>query len=215
MSEPADTALAGQESSFLGSFPQSGRLNRTSFNISDFREKLNKVVRPNLFNVRFLSLPSILKRASYNISDLEKFEFRCERAEIPGKSIATVDDIGSGTSLKLPYDVTYNDIQLTIICSVDMYERRFFESWIDETVGNRGDYGGMIRYYDEFAADSNIQITQSDSNGEMLLCYVLYDAFPIQLSPMTLAWEETNTYQRFTVTMSYRNHIMTYPAPIY
>ena len=32
------------------------------------------------------------------------------------------------------------------------------------------------------------------------------DIYPIALTPMNATWEETNTYQRFGVTLAYRYH---------
>lgn len=192
---------------------------KISFSVDTFRSRLGNIVRPNLFRVKFSSLPEIVKRMNYNINDpsIEDLQFRCERAEIPGKTIATVDEVSVGPTLKMPYETTFSDIQLTIICSDDMFERRFFESWMDEIVSLPGGHGqgGLVRYYDEFSKDSIMMVSQADSSGTRILDYELHDAFPIALSPMTLAWEETNTYQRFTVTMSYRYHVMTYPIPIY
>jgi hypothetical protein len=192
---------------------------KTSFSIDKFRSKVGNIVRPNLFRVKFMNLSPILEEMRYVIAGpLEDIEFRCERAEIPGKTIATIDDTSSGPSLKLPYDVTYSDIQLTFICSEDMFERRLFESWMEEIVASPSKdhgLGGLVRFYDDFASGAKISITQADSAGQAILKYVLHDVFPIALSPMTLAWEESNTYQRFTVTMSYRYHVMMHPLQNY
>ena len=37
------------------------------------------------------------------------FKFRCEAAELPGKTIATVDDTSYGATVKYAYDTTYNE----------------------------------------------------------------------------------------------------------
>lgn len=196
-----------------------GNIPTASFNINQFKAKVGNIVRPNLFYVKFGSLPSIFSKMNYTIdgTKLADFGFRCERAEMPGKTIATIDETGVGPTLKLPYDVTFSDLQFTVICSEDMFERRFFESWIDEIVATKGNHGigGLVRYYDEFATHSSMIITASNSEGKRILSYKIIDTFPIALSPMTLAWEETNTYQRFTVTMTYRYHVMIYPEPVY
>lgn len=193
-----------------------------SFSVDAFRSKLRNIVRPNIFEVSFDALPVLLGDMKYTVSTesqhtVQDMKFRCERAELPGKTIATVDDVSLGPTLKMPYETTYSDIQLTFICAGDMFERRFFESWMDEIVALPGPHGlgGLVRYYDEFALGSKITVRQGDSKGLPVVSYSLYDAFPIALSPMTLAWEESNTYQRFTVTMSYRYHVMNFPKPIY
>ena len=173
---------------------------RRSFKISEFREKIGAVARPNLFTAK-------LYGNDKNINDifdkhLPNFEFRCESTSIPGRSIATVDDVGSGPSLKLPYDITYNDIDLNIICSQDMQERVAFEKWIDFIVNPNG----SLSFYDVYAKGIILQISQLDENGDSLIKYTMYDVYPISISPMNLSWEETNTYQRFSVTLNYRRY---------
>ena len=170
---------------------ESSKLSLRSFKISEFREKIGAVARPNLFNV------SISKSGAP-----DTFSFRCESTSIPGKSIATIDDIGSGPSLKIPYDVTYNDIDLNIICSQDMKERKFFEDWMDDIVNHQG----IMSFYNTYAKGVKLTVEQLDENGFIILSYDLYDVYPISISPMNLSWEETNTYQRFSVTLNYRYH---------
>ena len=89
------------------------------FNISAFKNAVGASVRPNYFIAELggYELKSFALGA-YKIN--ETFSFRCEKAEFPGKTLSTNDDVGGGgTTLKLPYDVTYGDIQLSIICSED------------------------------------------------------------------------------------------------
>jgi hypothetical protein len=94
-----------------------------------------------------------------------------------------------------------------------MRERAFFEIWMDNIVftphpnASASDVpGGLIRYYDEYAYGGKINVTQVNDRGIQLVKYTLHNAYPIALSPMTASWEENDTYQRFTVTMTYRYH---------
>jgi hypothetical protein len=184
------------------------------FSISNFKTAIGKPVRPNLFRaiLRGWSDNTVLTLLmnSYGIQDIKDFPFRCEKAELPGRSIATSDDTGGGgPALKLPYDVTYNDIQISIICSADMKERIFFESWIDSIVGpagkaNGASTGGLISYFEDYARGVTLEVQQLDEAGEVLISYLLYDVYPTVISPMNATWEEVNSYQRFGVTLFYR-----------
>lgn len=180
------------------------------FSISQFKSNV-KIVRPNLFSVD-ITPPGFLSAyglRSYGAA--EKFSYRCEATELPGKTIATTDESGIGTTVKLPYDVTYNDINLQIIASEDMNERKLFEVWMDNIVlpNNSGtNSGGLIKYYDSY--QGIFRIHQLNDTGDKLATYELRQAYPIQLSPMNLSWEESNTYQRFTVTIAYRYHTVTF-----
>lgn len=181
------------------------------FSISNFKSNV-KVTRPNLFYAE-IDLPSVLgagNPASGSVTyDTTKFQFRCEATEIPGRTIATTDDQSYGPTTKFAYEVTYNDINLQIIASEDAAERKIFEKWMDYIVTPISDSnmysGGFVKYYSNYAAGKVI-MHQLKDDGTKIMTYTLYNAYPIQLSPMNLTWEESNTYQRFAVTMTYRYH---------
>ena len=169
--------------------------------ISDLRSSLGSILRPNNFSVSLSPSSALISAIGSTYSDISKtLSLRCERAELPGRTIATSDDMSIGTSLKLPYDMTYNDIQLSIICASDMKERRFFESWMRSIV-NRD---GTVAYYSDYAKGNTLTVSQLDDDGTSKLTYTCTDIYPIAITPMNATWEENNTYQRFGVTLCYR-----------
>lgn len=174
--------------------------------LSVFKSKVGKLVRPNFFRAQLFLNGGDLSAAIGSITDT--FEFRCEKAELPGRTLATTDDlVGGGPGMKLPYDITYNDTLLSIICSSDMKERIFFEKWMDFIVTPGGKQkAGLVNYYSKYALGTKLQVDQLDEAGEVLFTYNLHDVYPIAITPMNATWEETNTYQRFGVTLAYRYH---------
>lgn len=181
---------------------------RQAFSISSFREQIGAVARPNLWYCKLFVATSDVAAAR---GQLDTLTFRCEKAEIPGRTIATLDDTGSGPALKMPYEVNYNDMEITIICSTDMTERDYFEEWMNKIVyPGKNARAGLVNYYSNFAKGNSLELAQLGDQGEALITYVLYDVYPIQISPMNLSWEENNTYQRFNVTLNYRyyRHIL-------
>ena len=192
-----------------------------SFKISEFKSSIGKPVRPNLFKAVLSGwdksssdendlLSVYLTRNA--VSDIDEFSFRCEKAEFPGRTIATSEDTGGGgPTLKLPYDVTYNDIQLSIICSADMKERLFFESWMDSIIGPAGmksgaSTGGLVSYFEHYARGISLEVQQLNEKGEIIIAYTMHDIYPTALSAMNATWEEVNSYQRFGVTLFYRHY---------
>jgi len=174
-----------------------------NYAISNLRTKLGPLARPNNFSVKI----NLAKISTTSIDST--FEFRCEKAELPGKTIATSEGGASGPAIKLGYDMTYNDIQLSIICAQDMKERIFFEKWMDYIVKPFGDSlgaAGTIAYYSDYALGNKLTVTQLNDSGAAILTYECMDVYPIALTPMNATWEETNTYQRFGVTLAYRYH---------
>ena len=169
--------------------------------ISDLRSSLGSILRPNNFSVSLSPSSALISAIGSTYSDISKtLSLRCERAELPGRTIATSDDTSIGTSLKLPYDMTYNDIQLSIICASDMKERAFFESWMRYVVK----LNGTVAYYSDYAKGNTLSVSQLDDAGVAKLLYECRDIYPIAITPMNATWEENNTYQRFGVTLCYR-----------
>lgn len=183
--------------------------NGASFSLSKFKAGVGRLVRPNLFNATLVGYTKVQGGLSGTLENInDTFSFRCEKAELPGRSLATVDDaVGGGPALKLPYDVTYNDITLSIICSDDMIEREFFEHWMDRIIGAGGKTNaGLVSYYSDYALGVSLIVDQLNEQNQILFRYTLKDIYPTALTPMNATWEETNTYQRFGVTLAYRYH---------
>jgi len=182
-----------------------------TFSIAALRSRIGKLARPNLFIAKiFTTAP--LETLGVKLGDIPNFTFRCEKAELPGRTLATIDESGAGPTLKLPYDNTYNDMTISVICSQDMKEREFFETWMDAIVHPGSDsliggkLPGLISYHSDYARGVKMEIAQLDDDAKSLYTYVLQDVFPVALTSMNATWEETNTYQRFGVTLSYRYH---------
>jgi hypothetical protein len=182
--------------------------------ISEFKDSIQKIVRPNLFYAELNGTDNLLINNNSSIPQIkDTFSFRCENAEFPGRTITTVDDVGGGgPALKLPYDVTYNDTNISVICAEDMIERIFFELWMESivstpqtrTTGN----AGLVSYHSEYARQTTLTIRQLNQQGDTIFWYKMHDVFPIAITPMNATWEEGNTYQRFGVTLNYRYYTL-------
>lgn len=180
------------------------------FSITSFKNNV-KIVRPNLFYAE-VTLPPTVAAAVGNNSFNNTFRFRCQSTEFPGRTIATNDDIAFGPTVKFGYDVTYNDLNLQIIASEDMTERKVFETWMDNIVTKSGTSGsegtgGFVRYYNDYAQGGKVTIYQVNDQRVQLAKCELNGAFPLGIGPMNLSWEEFDSYQRFAVTIAYRYHV--------
>ncbi len=177
------------------------------FSLSTIKNNL-KIVRPNLFFVE-ISLPTPLSAGAGATAGINAttFKYRCESVELPGRTIATSDEQSFGASIKHAYEVTYNDLTVSIIASEDMNERRLIETWMDNTVRRPNSFntGGLIKYYNDYASGT-VNIYQLNDQKKQLVKCTLNRVYPIALGPLNLTWEENDTYQRFAVTFAYRWH---------
>jgi hypothetical protein len=182
------------------------------FSITQFKNNV-KTVRPNLFFAEIILPPAVQTAVSSKTSNLNNsFRFRCQATEFPGRTVATNDDIHAGPSVKYAYDLTYSDINLSIIASEDMIERFVFDTWMENMVTTSGvsggnATGGFIRYYNNTIRDGRVIVYQINDQRQQLAKCTLFGAFPIGVGPLNLSWEEFDSYQRFAVTISYRYHV--------
>lgn len=179
------------------------------FKLSSFKSRFVPV-RPNLFTAQLSVGTNLVTPLGWN-SVSNTFGFRVESAEFPGKSFSVGEFVGGGGPMvKVPQDVTYSDITLTIICSEDFAERKFFDKWMnfiykDFDFADTQDKSsrGLFEYYNEYAKSNTLTVYQWKQNGDLIHTTKMYEVFPTALSPMTANWDERDTYQRFTVTLAY------------
>jgi hypothetical protein len=146
-------------------------------------------------------------------------------ASLPGKRLATTEQkpYGYGQTIKSPYDVLYDDIQVSFYVdakralAVDL-----FNEWIglavSETkdfpktpmrVGYRSDYicnDFKIYVVSPFAGSGEVADsgTAGDGEGVALIECHLVDAFPIQVDAIDLDWGQTD-FIRIAVTFAFRS----------
>ena len=161
--------------------------------ISDFRASFNKeLARPNRFNV-LITLPRILG------SNSGKFTvYRCEAAQLPGRTLATADQRIYGPTEKYPYQTTYEDLELTFIVTSDMVEKYLFDSWIEKI--NPSSTNNFEYKYDY---STTITVNQYDSTDELVYSADFIEAYPIAINQLDLDWSQNDSYHKLTVVFAY------------
>jgi hypothetical protein len=97
----------------------------------------------------------------------------------------------------------------------------FFDNWIDNIINPAG-YDivvkdsagrftfvdslnpGLVQYYEDYAKGVRLSVKQLNTKAEVIMNFVMHDIYPIAISPMNASWDESNSYQRFSVTLNYR-----------
>tara|TARA_Y100001972_G_C7665821_1_gene336569 strand:- start:1385 stop:1993 length:609 start_codon:yes stop_codon:yes gene_type:complete len=181
-------------------------------NLTQFKTNIKDVVYPNLFQARIAISQNLANKLSNEVDAQEfvnSFPFRCESANFTGKTIATTMNQGAGgLAFKTPTEVVYGTTDISVICSADMIERNFFEEWQNIIIGHPrrdADQRGLIEFYTNFAEGCDLTVSQFDASFQnVVYAERYYDVFPESLTPLSVAWESQNTYQRFGVTFAYR-----------
>jgi len=146
--------------------------------------------------------------------------YLCEAAEFPGRGFMNVDLRYYGPSLKLPYQSTYEDINLTFLCRNESYERQFFDDWMEIinptssfNLNYRDDYRcyvevyqiadyaegayGGSSYYPGFGG-----LTQPSGPPAANYKFTLLDAWPVLVNPQQITWAD-DQFLRLGVSFTY------------
>jgi hypothetical protein len=163
--------------------------------ISEFRASFNTdVAKVSRFDVT-IPVPLALRTTI----DSRQLTFRCEKAEMPGRTFMTAEKkIGSAPVEKFPYQTTYNEMTLDFIVSDDMKEKIFFDSWMD-LINPTTDYN--FQYKTNYAVD--MSINQYDVSNKPIYTATLIEAYPMQVNQLDLDWT-SDGYHKLAVQFVYK-----------
>jgi hypothetical protein len=163
-------------------------------NINEFKSSFNKdVARTNRFDVQ---IPIPLTLIPY-VSSAKSLTYRCETAQLPGRTFATTEQRTYGPIEKYPYLNTYGDLDLTFIVDDDMNQKVFFDAWMNYV---NPLYNNNMRYKGDYS--TTIVINQYDVTNELTYSINLIDAYPISINQMDLNWGDDG-YHKLSVTFAY------------
>lgn len=174
-----------------------------AFNADQFRQHFSKhldFARTAKFEVR-ISAPETLK------IDSRDLRFQCESSELPGYSLNTVDGRYYGVAQPVASTASFSDITLTFICSGDLWEKRFFDQWLNfiSPINNFN-----LSYKDSYVSPKIeiLQFPEGPKSGNFTdrvqpsYRVALFNAFPISIGPMQLNWSDDGIH-RLVVIFKY------------
>ncbi len=135
-----------------------------------------------------------------NIGISRALALQCESTELPGRTILTQEMKIYGPTIKIPYQVQYNEISLTFLCTNEFYERRIFENWLQAIMPSDTN---NLRYQNTYA--TTLQVLQYDEQTNVIYRVNMYNAFPTGLAPAPVAWAEDG-FHRLTVQFAYTKY---------
>lgn len=168
--------------------------------------------KPNRFKVE-IPIPKILEDLSKddNKKKLNKFvkfvkiimgtnitrglSVMCEQTEMAGLTLNTTENFKD----KLAYSTMYGNQQFIFNLSADMKEKIFIDAWMDSIVDN---VSGDVSYYDDYTI--NLVVHKQNSQNRTIQSIILYDCYPVTLTPITISHTEQNTITKMSVQFAYR-----------
>ena len=160
--------------------------------ITDFKANMSKgFARPNLFKVEISKVIA---------SKQQLYQMSCFQAQIPGHNIATTDkDIGFRS---IAYQKIFSDVILGFYVDADLAQLAFWQEWIDQIVNKNTN---QHAYYDTYAKNNTIKITQENRAGQKVATWTLHDAYPKQIDPIQLDYGTNDAIMTCNATITYRH----------
>ena len=123
----------------------------------------------------------------------------CESIAFPAQNLrSTPDALRFGPEREQVQGVTYGEITASFICSTDMREKRFFESW-HKLVFNQDSW--EVNYYDQFIG--SMQIIQDDRKDDAAYGVKLFEVYPKTITQMDVGYAVNDTYQSLSIEFQY------------
>ena len=90
------------------------------------------LAKTSRFVARINSSPLPMRDSDKDSSKIRKdLAYLCEAAELPGRGFVSTDIHYYGPNFKVPFQSSYEDLNLTFICRDSFLERQFFDDWLD------------------------------------------------------------------------------------
>ena len=138
-------------------------------------------------------------------NNLKDLQFLCDAAPIPGKTIATSELRHYGPTRKIAREVTYPEMQLSFIMTNAMTARNVFLDWMDCIIDPET---ANIFYQDDYKGTVKImmfkQTSKEPSVGSAIQAVEYREAFPTNVDPINLGWDQMNQLGKFSVNFAYK-----------
>ena len=167
--------------------------------IKEFSESLRGgVSKANLMDVKFYPCSKMMEKSPWR-EGLEFLTFKCESADLPGKTFETQKTKEYVIERQTPLGVSFSDLNLNFICSTSMIERRFFDEWMEICLGTQTK---RASYYKDIISPK-IEVTLYAGQSNIKSClFKFINTFPLSISSQAVGWEK-NEVLRMTVNFSY------------
>ena len=131
---------------------------------------------------------------------VRKTSLRVSQIGFPGRNLDTTPDTNIyGPTREIVNGFSFAEITGTFVCSSDMREKLFFETW------QRLAFNPQTRslgYYDDYVG--SIDIHQLDEQDNKRYGVQLVECFPKTIAEQSLGYGQNDTLHRINVTFSYR-----------
>jgi hypothetical protein len=124
--------------------------------------------------------------------------YLCESAEYPGRGFENASIRYYGPTFKMPFQSSYEDVNLTFICRNHSKERKFFDDW--QSIIQPND---TFNFSYRQSYNATIEIFHIDDFGKPQYSFSLKEAFPLLVNAQPLTWSD-DQFLRLGVSFTYK-----------
>lgn len=180
----------------------------TTFGIDKFKAEVRNggLAKQNRFAV-FFTYPASLESMSnvYDIAtfsngdDIRKTLLLVESVQLPGQSVATIQNRSYGEFREIPYEMLFEPITMQFYVDNNMRVKNLFDAWFAEI---RNPVTRNFFYYDDYTTDIGILCYDLLNNETYRV--QLYEAYPKQVAAIQLD-QNNKEFMRLSVTFQYKH----------
>lgn len=162
--------------------------------ISDFKAQLKQGgARSNQFTVE-LTFPAFATAGGA----ARAASFLCNATSLPAVTVDNITVPYRGRPVNFAGERSFAPWSITIINDGDFLIRNAFERWSNE-IANFNATNGL---QNPLQYQVDLRVIQLDRNGQQLKAYKFFDAYPTEIGPMALSYDNPNI-QTFDVSFQY------------
>lgn len=165
-------------------------------NIADFKaQMIGGGARANQFRVdlTFPSFVSVGALAGINA------QFLCKAAQLPASTIENTQILYRGRQVNFAGERTFAPWQISVYNDTTFTIRNALERWSDGVMNN-AQTNGRVNPRD-YQVD--LLVHQLDRNGATVKTYKFVDAYPTEIGPIAVDYDQNNAIEIFDVVFTY------------
>ena len=128
----------------------------------------------------------------------------CDTAPLPGLSFQTSPIGDQGPEKAYPYAPSYEDLELSFVCSESMRERIFFDAWFESICLVTENNIPKFTWRNDYV--TTITMDKLDKNDNVTYSLNLLEAYPITMSDQEMGYDQ-NEALKLSITFNYSRWI--------
>lgn len=128
----------------------------------------------------------------------------CEATQLPGMQIETAPQRFWGETRYLPYDRTYDTVNLTFYLDTNMEAKRVFDQWFSLIQNPKTK---TLNYYNNYIQDVTIEVLELESDS-VIYEVKLFEAFPRSVTSIQMD-AASKEVMKLSVTLGYKYYTTT------